>query len=168
MRRNGAGRNQQARPRDLAGGDTVAQGDDGVAGTAEVGHGRKPGLQRDQGIGRALNRRISGGVGEAGDAIAFTLLVGDVNVTVDHARQDELVRQVHHVTFADKTIDDFTHAAILDHQGLALGHAARGGISQQAPGVNIGHGRCRSGLKGQNRTRSQKGRSKADDPGFLR
>ncbi len=151
MRGHRTGRGQNARADNTALGHSVAQTHNGVGIAAQIGHRGETGLQRDLGILRTTQCGIGRSAGKAGGAITIALLAAQMDVAVDKARQDKLVREVHNSTFTHETVADFLDLAILDHQRLPLGHAARGRIGQYATGMDIGHvlGRSSAGRSHQ-------------------
>jgi hypothetical protein len=153
--RNRRGRIEDARPRQLAGGDGVAQGQHHAVAVAEVAHRGEAGVQR-------LPRVHRGVVGHRrrrqGHRLHLRLHAGrvgsEMHVAVDQPGQHETRTQVdyasivrHHIEFrrCAVAVDHAVHQTIADHQRAGPARRLAGFVEQAAglhhdPGFRAG--RC--------------------------
>ena len=149
-----AGRDD-ARSRNVAAADGVAQGKDRLVRPAQIGHGGEAGHQGAAGVARTDHRLFGIGLGDLFQPPVRVLLAGQVNMAVDQARQHERVAQIDDPAFADKAVANFNDLVPSDHESFIALHNARRRIGQKPTDLHERRSLCRrngraSGRLGRN------------------
>ncbi|MNI02755.1 hypothetical protein D3C73_556420 [compost metagenome] len=129
-------RRDDARPRHVAAPHRVAQGEDGLIGPAEVGHGGEAGVERAPGVAGPDHGLVGVGHRHPVQTAVRALLAAEMDVAVDQSGQNEGVAQIDDLALPDETVADFRDLVPSDHESFIAQHPTAGRIGQKPPHLN--------------------------------